>query len=171
MIAKEGFSAFGIDGSKEGTRLCLKMLKHWNVSANIVIGDMRFLPYEENYFDAVVDIVSLQHLTFSQHIRVYSEVARVLKPQGHFFSYHLGNRSYSYKYGGGALIDKFTIDNIKNPNAPLANNGITCFLTEKAAEKMLKEVGFKNINIENVIKTYNNRSIKIQYLAIKAKKF
>lgn len=170
MIAKEGFSTYGIDISQEGLNLCRKMLSKWNCKAKILFGDMLAIPYPENYFDVIVDIVSMQHITFSQHIKVYSGVRKVLKPGGWFFSYHLGNKSYSYKYGGGRYIDKFTIDNIKNPNMSLANNGITCFPTEKGIEGILSRLNFKNIVIENVIKTYNNRQIKIQYLVIKAQK-
>ena len=170
MIAKEGFRAFGIDMSKEGLRLCSEMLKHWQVSANIVNGNILSLPYEDNYFDVVVDIVTMQHTTFSQHIKIYPEIKRVLKPGGRFFSYHQGNKSYLYRHGGGKIIDKFTIDDVRNPKAPLRKVGVYCLPTEKAIKEMIERSGFKNVNIENVIKTYNNRSIKIQYLVINAQK-
>jgi ubiquinone/menaquinone biosynthesis C-methylase UbiE len=170
MIAKEEFDTYGFDISKKGINLCKKMLDKWKVKADIKVGNMLNLPYKDNYFDAVVDIVSMQHITFSEHLKVYSEVRRVLKPGGFFFSYHLGNKSFSYKHGGGRLIDKFTIDNVSNSKAPLANNGITCFPTAKAIEQILEKMKFRNISIENVIKTYNNGSIKIHYLVIKAQK-
>ncbi len=170
MIAKEGFSAYGIDTSKEGLKLCSNMLTKWGVKATIKFGNMLEIPFNDNFFDAVIDVVSMQHICFSDHLKAYPEIKRVLKKDGKFFSYHLGNKSFSFKNGGGQIIDKFTIDNINNPNAPLANNGITCFLTEQAVEKLLSICGFININIENVIKTYNNRKIKVQYLIIKAQK-
>lgn len=170
MIAKEGFDAFGIDISKEGLRLCSEMLKHWGIRAKIQLGNMLYLPFEDDWFDIVIDVVSMQHVTFSEHIKAYSEVMRVLKPGGRFFSYHIGNKSFSYKNGGGKLIDRFTIDKIANRRDPFFGNEVICFPTERAIEKMLIEIGFKNIGIENVIKTYDNRKIKIQYLSIRAQK-
>jgi len=170
MIAREGFSAYGIDLSPEGIRLCRQMLKKWDVSARLTVGSMLALPYEDDCFDAVVDVVSSQHLAFSQHSPLYREVHRVLRPGGLFFSYHLGNKSYSYRRGEGMRIDRFTVDNIKNPQAPLANNGVTCFPTERAVEKILTHHTFNNVNIENVIKTYDQRKTMLQYLVIRAQK-
>lgn len=171
MIAKEGFQAFGIDSSKTGIKLCSKMLRRWQVSADIIIGNiLTTLPYEDNYFDAVVDVVTMQHIPFSQHFQVYAEIERVLKKGGRFFSYHQGSKSFLYRNGGGKIIGKFTIDDVRNPKAPLRRVGVYCFPTEKAIEEMLVKTGFRNISIENVIKTYNHRQIKIQYLVIKAQK-
>ena len=68
------------------------------------------------------------------------------------------------------MIDKYTIDNIRNPDAPLYNNDITCFLSEDAAEKLLHEAGFHSANIENVIKTYDERRVTLQYLVMRSKK-
>ncbi len=169
MMAKEGFNVFGMDISKEGLKLCAKMLKYWSVIADLKVGDMTVLPYKDNYFDAVIDVVSMQHLTFTDHIKAYSEIKRVLKPGSRMFSYHLGNKSFSFKYGQGKLIDKFTIDNVNNMDAPLADNGITCFPNEKEIELVLNKLGFNDIDIENVVKTYRNRLIKIQYLIICAR--
>jgi ubiquinone/menaquinone biosynthesis C-methylase UbiE len=64
MIAKEGFSAHGIDFSKAGIHLCSKMLKKWKVKAEVKFGDMRNIPFRDNYFDVVIDIVSMQHISF-----------------------------------------------------------------------------------------------------------
>lgn len=56
MVAKEGFSAYGIDFSENAIRLCEKKLKEWQVSARLRIGDMRSLPYPDNFFDVIYDI-------------------------------------------------------------------------------------------------------------------
>jgi len=51
MLAKEGFSTYGIDISKEAIKLGEEMLKHWRVAgqAQLNVGDMMDLPYEENF--------------------------------------------------------------------------------------------------------------------------
>ena len=169
MVAKEGFAAYGIDTSNEGLKLCRQMLKKWNVRADIRKGNMLALPFRDNYFDSIFDVASMQHLSFSQHKGAYAEIKRALKPSGKFFSYHIGNKSFSYRYGEGRVIDKFTLDNIKEPKA-LSDCGITCFISGKAAERMLEGLNFNNINIEDITKSYNNRKIRMHYLAIRAQK-
>jgi SAM-dependent methyltransferase len=170
MIAREGFAAYGIDQSPEGIRLCRQMLQKWDASAQLNVGSMLALPYEDGCFDAVVDVVSSQHLMFSDHAPLYREVLRILRPGGLFFSYHLGSKSYSYRQGGGKKLDRYTIDNIRNQHAPLANNGLTCFLSEKSVVRLLSSSGLRHINIENVIKSYDDRTKAIQYLVINARK-
>jgi len=170
MLARENFDAYGIDTSKSVLKLCAQMLKKWNCKAKIKLANMLDLPYPLNYFDAVIDILSLEHVPFSKQGIVYAEVMRVLKPQGKFFSYQLGEKSFSFKNGGGKIIERFTVDAITNPGAPFAGNGLTCFPNEKAVQGILNKSGFKNINIENVLKTYQSRKINIQFLVVKAQK-
>lgn len=170
MIARENFDAYGIDISETGLKLCAKMLNKWECKATIKLANMLDLPYLSNSFDAVVDVLSLEHLPFSKHGTVYAEVMRVLKPEGKLFSYQLGEKSFSFKHGGGRVIERFTVDAINNPEAPFAGNGLTCFPNEKAVQDILNRSGFQNVNIENVLKTYRNRKINIQFLVIKAQK-
>ena len=47
---------------------------------------MAKLPFADNFFDAIVDVVSLQHVEDKE--AVLKEVYRCLKPNGKFFSYH-----------------------------------------------------------------------------------
>ncbi len=169
MLAKEGFDIYGIDSSKTAIGLCKKHLgEKWDVSANLKIQDFRELGFNNETFDVVIDVVSLQHISFREHYNAIKEIYRVLKKNGFFFSYHLGEDSYSYKNNDGNEIDRYTIDNVNNPKAPLNNNGITCFINDEEYKGILKEIGFNKINIEHTIKTYNNREIKIQYLTVTA---
>lgn len=170
MISKEGFSTYGLDFSKNGLELCAKTLEKWGETAKLTHGNMTKLPYNNNTFDVVFDIVSMQHLTYTDHIKAYSEIFRVLKPNGIFFSKHFGNDSYTYKYGKGKLIDKFTIDNANNILAPLSNVGISCFPTDSAIEDLLYKSKFRKVNIEDLYITYYDRNIKMQFLIITATK-
>jgi len=101
FLAKEGFDVYGVDFSKMGIGYCKKMLKKWNVKASIKAGDIKKLEYDSNFFDAIVDVVSIQHLTFADHLICLKEVFRCVKDGGKFFSYHLGENSISYIHGGG----------------------------------------------------------------------
>lgn len=172
MVAKEGFSAYGMDIAPAGIELCKKMLDSWSVTANLSVGNMKKLNFADNFFDTIFDVVSMQHLDIEGHLQAYHEVFRCLKNGGNFFQWHLGANSVSFKKGEGKRLDEFTVDNITSSKEilPLHDNGMTSFLTSEMAENLLKEAGFKEINIETVQRTYDSRSQFMEYLAIEAKK-
>lgn len=160
-IAKR-FKAYGIDNSPMGIELCKKVLKDWKVKAELSVGNMQNIPYVDDYFDAIIDIVSMQHLDLIGHKKTYQAVYNCLKEGGKFFSYHLGSNSDSFK---GEQIDRCTIKNIPK-GLPLEGNGVTCFLDSAETRKLLSI--FKNINIETYTRTYGIQLV--EYLAITAVK-
>lgn len=170
FLGREGYRAYGIDYSKTGIEYCKAMLDKWGSKAKLSVGDIKKLPYENNYFDAIVDIVCIQHLTFSEHLGCLKEVYRCLKRRGKYFSYHLGENSISYTHGGGKLINKNTIDNITDKRKPLTGNGQTCFLSRNDYYNLLAQAGFKDIVIDKVTRSYNNQEFYIEYLVASAKK-
>jgi cyclopropane fatty-acyl-phospholipid synthase-like methyltransferase len=168
-VAKEGFDAYGIDIAPTGVELCEKMLEKWSATATIRLGDMTTLPYEAGFFDAIFDVVSMQHLTMEQHYKSYSEVRRCLKKGGRFFSYHLGENSISLK-STSDLVDHCTVANIAE-GYPLANNGQTCFISANEVRRFLQDTGFKNVIIEKVLRSYSNQRQHIEYLSISAEAY
>lgn len=168
MVAKEGFDAQGIDFSPTGLRYCRRLLRAWGVSVKLTQGDFTQLPFTENDFNIIFDVVSLQHLTFDQHQKAYQEIFRCLKPRGKFYSYHLGENSISLK-STPRMLDHCTVQNIA-AGFPLANNGQTCFLSANEVRKLLAEVGFKKIIIEKVVRSYANQTAYVEYLSVEAQK-
>jgi ubiquinone/menaquinone biosynthesis C-methylase UbiE len=144
------------------------MLKKWSVTAKIELGDFTNLQFNDNEFDCIFDIVSMQHVNFEQHRLSYNEIYRCLKPQGKFYSYHLGENSISFK-STTEMVDHCTVKNI-TPGYPLANNGQTCFLSGNEVRKILKETGFKNIIIDKNTRSYQNQIKYIEYLSISSEK-
>lgn len=170
VIAREDFDAYGLDIATSALPLCKKMLKGYGTSAKLRVGNMRALPYQKNFFDAVVDVLSVEHTTLKGHEQAFAEIFRCLKSGGRFFSWHLGAGSINFTKGGGKRLDRYTTDNTPNPNVPYPNNGITCFLTAPLAKKMLKAAGFVDVRLERVIRTYKNMTQKVEYFAISARK-
>jgi cyclopropane fatty-acyl-phospholipid synthase-like methyltransferase len=167
MMAKEGFDAHGIDSAPTGVKLTKEMLRHWGVEADVRAADMLHLPFKDTYFDAVVDVVSMQHLNWKEHGKCLKEVKRALKPEGLFFTFHLGGGSTSASKG--RKIDAWTIDNIKE-GYPLAGNGPTCFPSAKALASEISKSGFEIVSAETMTRTYKNKTQKIEYLVIIARK-
>lgn len=167
MLAREGFDTWGLDLSPAGIDLCKQVVASWGTQAHLDVGDMTKLPYPDCYFDAVVDIVSMQHLTLSQHHDSISEIYRCLKPNGRFFSYHLGTGSSVCQSSDIEWYDDISINNIPE-GYPLAGNGITSFLDLPTVKRLYKE--FKTLEVERVHRTYAISNLNIEYLAISVQK-
>ena len=159
FLSKEGFDTYGIDNSPTALELCKQTLAQWGTPATLTLGEMTKLPYPDNFFDFVVDVVSMQHLNLQEHEQCISEIKRVLKKGGRFFSFHLGSNSISNQ---GKKLDECTVENIPQ-GLPLENNGPTCFLTEKKVWELLQDF---EVNIETITRTYNGKPV--EYLIIEA---
>ena len=171
MMAKEGFATHGMDSSAKGLDLARQHLgEKWGVTADLRQGSFTELPYENDYFDAVVDVVSLQHLNLKDSRLALSEIARVLKPRGAFFSYRLSDASVMYQSSGGNWIDAATVDNIADPSMPLCNNGPTSFWSSGLARAIYLEIGLDLLSVERQGRTYENGAKYVEYLAITAVK-
>lgn len=91
FIGREGFSAHGIERSETAVRLCRQRLDRecpgWrDAGGDIQVGDLATLPYPDNYFDAVIDVVAICYSPKAQARAAYAELARVTRPGGHLFS-------------------------------------------------------------------------------------
>ena len=169
MLAGEGFDAYGVDAARTALRLCRKMLAAWKVSAHVSRADMRTQMFPGSSFDAIVDVVSIQHTTLSEHAKIYAAVFAMLKPGGRFFSYHLGSRSSSFREARSKMLDSYTVEKVNNPRVPLSGNGPICFIPVPRLKALLKKAGFTDISLEKVTRTYKTGKI-IEYLAVSAQK-
>lgn len=171
MLAKEGFDVYGLDASEEGIRLAKEHLnRKWNVDAKLQVGLFDSLPYEDNFFDIVIDVVSMQHMDLSTSRKALKEVNRVLKSEGMFYSYRLSDHSVMYFNNGSNKLDCATIENIALNDQPLSNNGIISFWSPNL---VLHEYGLANLNVESVernTRTYAGGLYNVEYLSIIAKK-
>jgi len=171
MLAKEGFSVFGLDSSEAGLEIARAHLHgKWGVQANLECGSVTTLPYEAGFFDAVIDVVTLQHLNLNDSASALADICRVLKPGGLFFSYRISDCSSAFLNSGGEFVDAVTVDNVANTQMPLNNNGPMSFWGASLARKMYLEQGLAIESLERVSRSYGNGTSCVEYLAISAKK-
>lgn len=166
-VAKEGFAAYGIDFAPSGVELCRQVLNHWQVQAEVQVADMTRLPFADGEFDVIFDVVSMQHLTMEQHRLAIAEVRRCLKPDGWFFSYHLAH--HAEIAAAATLIDAYTVDDIPK-GFPLAGNGQTCLIGLEAWQRLIEESGFRNLSLETVRRSYQQRQFYLDYLICAAQR-
>jgi len=167
-FAKEGFSFAGIDGSTSAiaqatTRLDLEV-PDWKVSGSLYIGEIEILPFQDQQFDAVIDHECVYCNSTKSSIRIYKEMARVLKVGGKFFSKTYEQGSWG-DHTGTRLEENYYIP----AEGPLAGKGPARFtdidsVPDLIAPSILIE------SIERVIRTGNGRSGEIKALIISGTK-
>lgn len=87
FLADEGFDYFGVDGAGEAVAISRAGLSSKGHDPDrVAYSDLRTLPYEEGFFDCVIDRGSLFCNRRSEMALCIDEVFRVLKDGGVFYS-------------------------------------------------------------------------------------
>jgi ubiquinone/menaquinone biosynthesis C-methylase UbiE len=169
MMAKEGFDVHGLDSSAKGLEVAgVHLRDKWGVSAELKQGSFLELPYPDGMFDAVVDVVSLQHLGWEDSLKALCEIRRVLKPQARFFSYRLSDHSVMFERATpDERLDAATLTNISDPQLPLANNGPIAFWSPALVHERYSGAGLTVAGILRHARTYAAGAF-VEYLAIEA---
>lgn len=172
MVAKEGFKTYGIDISKRAIELGQLMLDHWKVRANLTVGDITELPYKNDFFDVVFDVVSIYCLPQKQFNICLDEVRRVLKPKGKFFSYSPSTNSDAFKnYKPSKKIDEFTLNGIKRKDSPYFGNDFPFrFINPEDYKRILEEKGFIIKYLERVSRTYHQMKENFEFVTVVGEK-
>ena len=164
-LAKENFDAYGIEGSETGVKLAYERLNEEGLRANLIVGDIINLPYEDNFFDAVIDNECIYSNNMANSQIMFSEISRVLKMNGKFYS-----RTFSVDQFIGTEFDilgKNEYTNIKKGS--LAGKGFVR-LTDKKDIKDIYQNHFKIISVDELDSTSDNGAVKNSELIIIAKK-
>lgn len=86
FLAKNGFEVFGIDIAPEGLKFIKAQLKKFKLKSNFKVGNVfDRLPFQSNFFDAVISVQVLQHGKVDKIKKAIKEIERVLRPGGFVF--------------------------------------------------------------------------------------
>ncbi len=80
ILSKEGHKVTGIDGSERMLYHARENAEHFSVAPELIQGDFGDLPFEDGTFDLIISR-NVTH-TIRDHLKVYGEWYRVLKPGG-----------------------------------------------------------------------------------------
>ena len=82
--AKSGAETSGIDYSPESIKVANELCARFGVSQNatFVIGNATRLPFVDGYFDKIIAVDFIEHITTDEKEILLKEVHRVLKPEG-----------------------------------------------------------------------------------------
>lgn len=85
-ISREGFQAYGVDGSAVAISRAKERIISEGLHANLQIVDIVDLPFENDFFDAIIDNECVYSNNFENTQHIFKEISRVLKPGGKFYS-------------------------------------------------------------------------------------
>lgn len=172
MVAREGFGAHGLDLSEEAICLGREMLEMWGAEADLQIGSMTAVPWEDASFDAVVDVFSAYCLNETDFQICLQEVVRVLKPGGHFFSYTPGKGSDAFQYHHpSGMLDSSTLDGIHRKSSPYSGNYYPIrFVHPEEYREQVVNAGLSVGYLETVRRSYFQRSETFEHVVLEAVK-
>lgn len=81
-LSRKGFDVYGLDLSPTALAYTLIELSKENLTAHLTLHDMSTLPFDANYFDAVVSVQVIHHNKLDGIRGVITEIERVLKSGG-----------------------------------------------------------------------------------------
>ncbi|MTK11388.1 MAG: class I SAM-dependent methyltransferase [Clostridiaceae bacterium] len=166
-LAREGFNVYGFDGSETAIEKAKKRMLDEKVKVEFSVADAGKLPYENNYFDAIIDSAVIYANKLEDIKIILKEAKRVLKPNGKIFSTGLFN-SKTTGYGTGEQIEEGTYREITM--GPLAHRATIHFFTVDQILDLWSELGFKNIKIDSVERTDMGGEYKVGYFMVEAQK-
>ena len=115
------------------------------------------LKYPDSYFDCVIDCAVLYANRVHTIKKMLKEIYRVLKRGGKTLSTGLFNSKMT-GYGTGDEIEKNTFTNM---TGVLEHRGMAHFFEKNEAVELWKEIGFKNITVDEKIVTQHNGNLII----------
>lgn len=167
FLAREGFSVFGIDGSAVGLERAKKYLSAEGLDADLRHGDIVSLPYDDETFDAVVDVECVYANSLKDSKKIVSEIFRVLKPGGKFFSITFMTGTYGDGQGQ-ALKDEPNTYSELSEGALKKGYGIIRFTSEEDIDLLYSL--FKIKNIDYCVRSEKNSQYEIKEWLISCEK-
>lgn len=110
LLAREGFQAYGVDGSEEGLAHAREALAGEGLVAHLRRGPLTRLPYDDGFFDGVIEVSVLIHNRPADIRTIVAEVHRVLRPGGRGFFLLLSTRDFLYGRGPEVEPSTFLIE-------------------------------------------------------------
>lgn len=158
MLCKEGFQAYGIDGSSSAIEQAKSNLFDLNLEANTRVGDITNLPFKNDQFWGVIDVSAIQHNNYAAIVDIYSELKRVLKSGGYFFSFCLSDNTKITNYQ-----QKLELGTYDSPE-PIGGGLITHFFSKTEILNLWEDTG--PLSIETITRSGDDQLNVISHYAI-----
>ena len=120
----------GVDGSRTAIERAVSRLSKecpgWDADGELLVGDMTSLSFSDALFDAVIDNEAIYSNSVEDSIKIYAELARILKPGGKLFSRMFATETWGYGTGQQVAYNTFIVS-----EGPMQGKGLSRFTAEK----------------------------------------
>ena len=164
FMAREGFQAFGIDGSPSAIKYAKERLRREGLKADLQVADYTSLPWPDEFFDGAIDNVSFYANAVADWQRAVDQVHRVLKAGGAFFTSSFTTNTWGYNTGKEVEPGSFC----DIPEGPLYERGLSHFANEDELRNILRR--FSHVEIERESRTVMNQSKLVEIWVAVARK-
>ncbi|MDD3147677.1 MAG: class I SAM-dependent methyltransferase, partial [Candidatus Riflebacteria bacterium] len=127
FLCREGFATVALDGAFAALPKARELCRAEKTQPLLLQSDAGLLPFSNGVFDAVVEIGALASNSSSGIKEILTEIHRMLKPGGCFFSSVLFTSATS-GYGSGEKIDAHSFRNVID--GPVAGLGTIHFFSK-----------------------------------------
>lgn len=164
-LSREGFSVYGIDGSEIAVKKATQRLDNEIIgwTGEVIQGDILNIPYEDNFFDAVIDSEAIYANDFENAKKIYNEIFRVLKPNGKLFTKHFANGCWGDQTGEKVGYNAWIVD-----DGPMLGKGLSRFATEEDMILLLDK--FQILEFEIISRSCENQKHLIKEWIVIAQK-
>lgn len=88
-LASKRFDVYGLDLSSTGLAYALNILSKKGLTAHFTLHDITTLPYDDNYFDAIISVQVIHHNKLKDIRKTVGEIKRVLRNEGYLWNVFL----------------------------------------------------------------------------------
>jgi len=164
FLAREGFDTYAVDGSDRAVELTEKYLRSESLSAHVAQADFVNLDFEAEFFDAVVEVASIQQTMIDKVRIIIKKAWELLRPGGAMFAMMVAKGTWGDGLGEG--IEPNTFTNI--PEGPYEGLGVTHFFEEGEIVEVFS--AFAEVELEKSTRTAGNRTHEIGHWVVSARK-
>jgi len=168
FLIKEKHKVDGLDFSKQA----IKILKKNKIKSKIFLTDLNSFKNPKKKYDGIIDCFTsytLKRHHFEQYI---IQMSKLLKKNGYFHLQTLSSRSNLFiNYKPSKKISTYSLNRISRKDSPFPkDNYLFTFYSKNYLTNFFNKLNFKNINIEQHSRTYNNSKEYLEYFVVEAKK-
>jgi ubiquinone/menaquinone biosynthesis C-methylase UbiE len=165
FLAETGFDTFAFDGSQSAVRQAQKFVNSAGLHAEVIVSDAVSMQYESGYFDCALESAVLYANNTSDIMTILSEVNRVLRVGGSFFSTGL----FTIECTGvetGQMVETGTYTNCKS--GVFQNRGLVHCFTDQEIVQWWEDSGFHIRSIDKIQRTQDNGALTVVYYYVDA---
>ncbi len=165
FLCREGFSTVAFDGAFAALPKARELCRAEIGQPMLLQADAGLLPFKDKAFDAVVEIGALASNSSKGVKAILTEISRVLKPGGRFFSSVLFTRATT-GYGSGEKIDAHSFRSVVD--GPVAGLGTIHFFSSAEIKSLWQLHGFTDLAMDRLERTDRNRAFKVSFFMVGA---